>query len=96
MRFPFLQSIMTVMTRRIDEGPTMDGPATYRIYVKGLLVSAWSDRLSDMKIESSVEQDGQKTTVLEGRLADQAALSGVLNTLYELHLPVISVECLDC
>jgi hypothetical protein len=49
-----------------------------------------------MKVESSVGRDGQATTVLEGRLADQAALSGVLNTLYELHLPVISVECLDC
>ncbi len=73
----------------------MDGPATYRIYVKGHLVSDWSDRLSDMKIESSVAPDGQETTTLEGRLADQAALFGVLNTLYELHLPVISVECLD-
>ncbi len=84
------------MTRRFDEGPTMDGPASYRIQVKGHLVSNWSGRLSDMKVESSVGRDGQATTVLEGRLADQAALSGVLNTLYELHLPVISVECLDC
>ncbi len=74
----------------------MDGPATYRIYVKGHLVSDGSDRLSDMKVESSVERDGQETTNLEGRLADQAALSGALSTLYELHLPVISVECLDC
>ena len=73
----------------------MDGPATYRICVKGRLVSDWLDRLSDMKVESSVERDGQETTMLEGRLADQAALSGLLNTLYELHLPVISVECLD-
>ena len=74
----------------------MDGPATYRIYVKGHLVSDRSDRLPDMKVESSVGPGGQATTVLEGRLADQAALSGVLNTLFELHLPVISVECLDC
>ena len=34
-------------------------------------------------------------TVLVGRLRDQAALSGVLNILYELHLPVLSVECLE-
>jgi hypothetical protein len=74
----------------------MDGPATYRIYVKGHLVSDRSDRLSDMKVEGSVGLDGQETSILEGQLADQAALSGVLNTLYELHLPVISVECLDC
>ena len=73
----------------------MEGPATYRIHVKGHLVSDWSDRLSDLKVEKSVGLDGQETTMLEGRLADQAALSGVLHTLYELHLPVISVECLD-
>ena len=32
----------------------MEGPATYRINVKGHLVSDWSDRLSDMKVERSV------------------------------------------
>jgi hypothetical protein len=27
-----------------------------------------------------------------GRLKDQAELSGVLNSLYELHLPIVKVE----
>lgn len=31
-------------------------------------------------------------TVLQGELADQAALAGVLNALYQLHLPVISTQ----
>jgi hypothetical protein len=34
-------------------------------------------------------------TILIGRLMDQAALCGVLNALYDLHLSVISVEFLD-
>jgi hypothetical protein len=34
-------------------------------------------------------------TALEGELMDQAALAGVLNTLYELHLPVFSVNRLN-
>ena len=34
-------------------------------------------------------------TVLEGELRDQTALAGVLNSLYELHLSVLSVTCLD-
>jgi len=34
--------------------------------------------------------------VLTGELADQAALIGVINTLYELHLPILLVECLTC
>lgn len=29
---------------------------------------------------------------LEGRLRDQTELSGVLNSLYELHLPILSIE----
>ena len=33
-------------------------------------------------------------TTLEGELGDQASLVGVINTLYGLHLPVLSVECL--
>ncbi len=34
-------------------------------------------------------------TTLDGYLADQAALSGLLNTLYDLHMLLLSVECLD-
>jgi hypothetical protein len=34
-------------------------------------------------------------TILIGHLKDQGALSGVMNALYDLHLPVISVEHLD-
>ncbi len=33
--------------------------------------------------------------VLIGRLVDQAALAGVLNALYELHMPVLSVDFLE-
>jgi hypothetical protein len=33
-------------------------------------------------------------TVLTGEFRDQAALAGVLNTLYDLGLPLLSVECL--
>jgi hypothetical protein len=36
-----------------------------------------------------------RSSGLVGRLADQAALSGVLNSLYELHLPVLSADCVD-
>jgi hypothetical protein len=32
-------------------------------------------------------------TELVGRLTDQAALHGVLSALYELGLPLVSVEC---
>jgi hypothetical protein len=42
---------------------------------------------------SSPENDGPITTLV-GSLRDQAKLLGVLNNLYELHLPILSVEIL--
>jgi len=73
----------------------MEGPAVYRICVQGRLAPAWSDRLEGMSITGSEETAGGPKTILVGRLPDQAALSGLLSTLYELHLPVLSVECLE-
>jgi len=55
----------------------------------------WADRLSGMNISRARASDGSEETVLVGRLPDRSALSGVLNSLYELHLPVTSVECLE-
>ena len=76
------------------EYPTMSEPATYRIRVRGRLDPRLSDRVGGMHIDNLSRDDGRAESVLEGRLADQAALTGVLNTLYELHLPVISADCL--
>ena len=74
--------------------PTMTRPAIYRIRVRGRLDTELSGRLEGMHINNLVRNDGVAESVLEGRLLDQAALSGVLNKLYELHLPVMSVDCL--
>ena len=75
--------------------PSMTGPAAYRIRVQGALDAAWSDRIEGMNITNTTPGDGAAQTTLVGWLRDQAALSGVLNTLYELHFPVLSVECLE-
>jgi hypothetical protein len=70
-----------------------DSSASYRIVVQGRIGTTWSDRLEGMTICRAAETlDTPVTTSLEGELSDQAALAGVLNTLYELHLPVISVK----
>jgi len=74
--------------------PSMDSPSTYRICVQGRLYESWFNRLSGMKVVECCESDGTMQTVLQGKLADQAALAGVLNVLYEMHLPIISAECL--
>ena len=63
--------------------------------MQGSLDPSWSDRLGGMDIESRESDSGAVRTILTGRLADQAALSGVLNALYGLRLPVLSADCTD-
>jgi hypothetical protein len=69
--------------------------ASYRIRAKGYLDDRWSDRLGGMVLTRAFTGDRQPMTILIGKLSDQAALAGVMDALYNLHLPVISVELLD-
>lgn len=71
----------------------MDAPAIYQIEVLGNLANNWQDNLSGMNI-TSFNQGGDVTTLV-GMLRDQAALAGVLHTLYELHLPVLLVKYIE-
>ena len=68
-----------------------DRPATYQISVQGMIDPDWSDRLAGMTIRLTAEQACPPVTTLDGELRDQATLLGVLNSLYELHLPILSV-----
>ena len=73
-----------------------DCPATYQIIVQGRIDPDMSDLMGGMTIQiKSSEETGSLVTILKGELTDQAALAGVLNSLYELHLTVNSVERLD-
>jgi hypothetical protein len=72
----------------------LDSPATYRIRVKGFLPGSWSDRLGGLAI-TTTSQDAEPTvTTLYGQVVDQAALAGVLSALYNMQLPLLSVEYL--
>ena len=75
---------------------SFDQPGNYRIRVLGLLDERLSDRLGGLRIKGSNLKDQESTvTELVGKVRDQAELAGVLNTLYELHLTLLSVEHLD-
>jgi hypothetical protein len=71
-------------------------PAGYRIQIQGYLDGTWSDRLGGLTIKVNSEPiNGARATTLSGRLRDQTDLIGVLNTLHDLHLPLLSVEYVD-
>ena len=72
-----------------------DRPGNYRVRVLGYLDESWSERLGGLRItESSLKDDEGPITELVGKVRDQAELMGVFDTLYNLHLPILSVECL--
>ena len=71
-------------------------PRTYRIHVLGSLDESWSERLYGFRITACSQKDQEgPVTELSGKVRDQAELAGLLNSLYELHLTLASVEMLN-
>jgi len=66
--------------------------AFYHITVQGELDVDWQEWFSGMTITVAQDKDGVVTT-LKGLVADQVALRGILNKLWDLNLTVISVKC---
>jgi hypothetical protein len=70
-------------------------PGDYRIEIQGDVPSNWSDRFGGMKLfASSLNDETNKVTFLQGKVRDQSELSGILNSIYELHLSLLSVQYL--
>lgn len=72
-----------------------DQPGRYRIFVQGHLSTNWTRRFSDMEITVQESADQKPITILTGEVRDQAALMGMLNTLYDMRCSVLKVEQLD-
>jgi len=62
----------------------------YRITVRGAVPQSWCDRLGGLRVSTA----SRGCSTLEGPLADQAALFGVLDILYQLNLPILEVKTL--
>jgi hypothetical protein len=67
-------------------------PSMYRISVLGTLEKKWSVYYGGMTIEHESDPKRGAMSILTGRLADQAALIGVLNSLYDIGYRIHSVE----
>ena len=71
-----------------------DGPGVYRIAAKGRIEEFYSENLGGMHITIKNHGDGSNVTILTGELKDQAELMGILSSIYELHLTILSVTLL--
>lgn len=63
----------------------------YVIRIKGHLASRWTARFDGMTL--TTQDDG--TTVIEGPVVDQSALHGLLRTVSDIGLPLLSVTRVD-
>lgn len=73
---------------------TFGAPTTYRIRVQGKLAAGWSERLGGLRITTRRRKGQLPVTTLVGEVRDQADLIGIVNSLYDLHLPLLSVQML--
>jgi hypothetical protein len=72
--------------------PTNAEPVTYRIRVQGALDNRQTARITGLQVDTEAGEDVPITTTLTGALRDEAELADVLDRLYALGLPLISVE----
>jgi hypothetical protein len=76
-------------------GARLFEPTMYQICISGNLDEHWSDYCGGMTIEHVCDPKRYAMTILTGRLADQSALIGVLNSLHDMGCPILSVKCLE-
>jgi len=67
------------------------GPGWYRIRIQGHLDQRWTSWFDGL----ALTHDPDGTTVLQGPVADQAALHGLLGKVRDMGLPLVSVSCAD-
>ncbi len=60
----------------------------YEIVIRGYIRDTWF-------VELAVIQKPDSTTVLRGKLIDQAALYGILRKINDLGIELISVNCIE-
>jgi len=76
-------------------GVSLLAPARYRISIQGTLDKNWSRYCGGMTIEHENDPKRGAMTILAGRLTDQSALVGVLNSLHDIGCPILSVEYME-
>ena len=73
---------------------SLDTSAKYTITVQGYVSPRLADHLG-LSITSKINPS-QSVTTLYGPVIDQAALMGILSSLYGKGFPLLAVECEGC
>ena len=71
---------------------TLDQSAIYCFKIQGRIEDTWSDFLKDVTFQHERQENGSTVTIVDGTVADQASLHGLLNRIRDLGLPLLLVE----
>ena len=74
---------------------TMYETAVYRIRLQGAFDDTWLQDLSPEWTIHFNDETPPVTTTITGAICDQAALLGLLSSLYDVGLPLLAVEYLE-
>ncbi|MCC7129595.1 MAG: hypothetical protein B6D39_00055 [Anaerolineae bacterium UTCFX2] len=75
------------MSKKPDSQTGVNQPLVYEIRIEGHLDQQWTDWFDGLTI--TLEEDGN--TLLNGPVADQAALHGLIKKIRDLGIPLVSV-----
>jgi len=87
----WVNDIMPKLINAVD----FSSPAIFRIEVNGFLDENLSDYFGELTISYKTHENQKTTSCLTGKILDQAALVGILNLLYDMRFPILSVEIID-
>ena len=82
-RAPVMLALRNLMSSR---------PIQWRITVRGRLAPHWSRWLGEFQLSYRATREDGTVTDLQGTVADQSALQGVLNRIWKLNLTVLEVR----
>ena len=83
------------MPEKIVHPYLFDRPGQYQIRVQGSLDMFWIEHLDGLAISTAPWGSYPQATQINGWLADQTALAGLLELLNELGLVILTVERLE-
>ena len=72
----------------------LDTRSVYRIEIQGRLDSSWITDICDVTVRHEGYEGRPGVTTLTGELEDQAVLMGILNLVYDLGYPLLSLTYL--
>lgn len=72
-----------------------NGPASYKIKAQGLIPSRFFKQFPGFGFDPNAPTGAEDYSFLVGKISDQTQLTGVLSSLYSMHIVVLEVVAFE-